>query len=69
MVAVAYTDITPTYTDVTPLRAVREVPRTPARRPAPASDPVVDLATRALTMPLRQVYAVLWRTGLLSVDA
>ncbi len=31
------------------------------------SDPLVDATTRLLSIPLRQVYAVLWRVGLVEV--
>lgn len=68
MVALAYTDITP----------VADAATMPARCPAPArktpvqhlsGDPLIDAATRLLSVPLRQAYALLWRVGLLVVDA
>lgn len=40
------------------------------RRPQPAfpgGDPLVDAASRLLSIPLRQVYAVLWRIGVIEV--
>lgn len=33
------------------------------------SDPLVDGATRLLSFPLRQLYAALWRAGVLDVSA
>lgn len=33
------------------------------------SDPLVDATARLLSIPLRQVYAVLWRVGLIEVRA
>jgi hypothetical protein len=33
------------------------------------SDPLVDTFARLLSIPLRQVYAVLWRVGLIEVSA
>lgn len=62
MVALAYTDIS------TPApRAAR--PAKKADRPVSTfSDPVVDVTTRLLSVPLRQVYALLWRAGVLVVD-
>jgi hypothetical protein len=42
----------------------------PTRRPQPAfgaGDPLVDAAARLLSIPLRQVYAVLWRVGVIEV--
>lgn len=63
MVAIAYTDIT------TPAaRAPRAAKKLDPRQVAPASDPVVDMATRVLSVPLHQMYALLWRVGLLVVD-
>ncbi|BBX98084.1 Rv1535 family protein [Mycobacterium lacus] len=35
----------------------------------PPSDPMVDAAARLLSIPLRQVYAVLWRVGAIEVMA
>ena len=32
-------------------------------------DPLVDTAARLLSIPLRQVYAALWRVGLIEVSA
>ncbi|HTX94915.1 MAG TPA: Rv1535 family protein [Mycobacterium sp.] len=46
-------------------------PASPRRRREPigGGDPLVDAATRLLSIPLRQVYAVLWRVGLIEVMA
>jgi hypothetical protein len=41
----------------------------PKAAPAPQGDPVVDAATRLLSIPLRELYAVLWRVGLIEVRA
>ena len=63
------------------LRVVRDT--TPAQAPAPkkvtrrvdsrpfgvGGDPLVDGAARLLTVPVRHVYAALWRVGLLEVQA
>ncbi|GAB7146168.1 Rv1535 family protein [Mycobacterium riyadhense] len=35
----------------------------------PPSDPVVDATARVLAIPLRHMYAVLWRVGALEVTA
>lgn len=64
MVALAYSDIT-TLTPNAP-RAVPAAKRQDHHRPA--GDPLVDGATRLLSIPLQQLYAFLWRTGLLVVD-
>ncbi|ORB73069.1 Rv1535 family protein [Mycobacterium scrofulaceum] len=49
----------------------------PAPRPAPkrrrepiaSGDPMVDTAARLLSIPLRHVYAALWRVGVIEVVA
>ena len=44
----------------------------PAPRPTPigvGGDPLSDAAARLLSIPLREVYALLWRVGLLEVRA
>jgi hypothetical protein len=44
----------------------------PAPRPTPigvGGDPLSDAATRLLSIPLRHVYALLWRAGLIEVRA
>ncbi|OBG05146.1 Rv1535 family protein [Mycolicibacter sinensis] len=66
MVAIAYTDITAPAP-----RAISTPTKPEARRgapAAPASDPVVDMATRLLSGPLNQMYALLWRVGVLTVN-
>lgn len=35
----------------------------------PGGDPLVDAAVRLLSIPLRQLYAALWRMGLIEVTA
>jgi hypothetical protein len=66
MTAVLYDDV------VTGTTAPRLAPAPrPAKRQSTAAggDPLVDAATHLLTIPLRQVYAVLWRVGLIEVTA
>ncbi|ETB10223.1 hypothetical protein O981_25900, partial [Mycobacterium avium 10-5560] len=40
-------------------------------RPAPADsgNPLMDMTTRLLAIPLHQLYAVLWRVGIIEVRA
>jgi hypothetical protein len=51
--------------------ATLPAPKRPSRRLVQPSigggDPVVDAAARLLSIPLRQVYAVFWRLGLIEV--
>ncbi|OBG22389.1 Rv1535 family protein [Mycobacterium sp. 852002-51057_SCH5723018] len=50
--------------------APTQAPKRPHRAPVGAGgDPLVDGAARLLSIPLRQVYAVLWRVGLIEVTA
>jgi hypothetical protein len=70
MTAVLHDDV------VTNLPAARSTTPEPAqatkrahRAPIGGGDPLVDGAARLLSIPLRQVYAVLWRVGLIEVTA
>ena len=65
MVAIAYTDITAPAPAPRALSTVKKLDRAPA---APTSDPVVDMTTRLLSGPLHQMYALLWRVGVLTVS-
>ncbi|MBW0017758.1 MAG: hypothetical protein JO236_09475 [Mycobacterium sp.] len=55
------------------LRVVRDETPAPRKvvdsRPIVVSDPLVDGAARLLSVPVRHVYAALWRVGLLEVRA
>jgi hypothetical protein len=77
MTAVLYDDVVaatsaPRLTvvpDLTPTAV--PAPKT-AKRPTPKStggDPLVDGAARLLCVPLRQLYAALWRAGVIEVGA
>lgn len=63
MVALAYTDIQAPAPRVT--STAKKIDRRPA---APSSDPLVDMASRLLSGPLHQMYALLWRVGVLTVE-
>lgn len=65
MTAVLLDDVVPV-----PPAPVLTLQPAPKRRPQPPSgggDPLVDAAARLLGIPLRQVYAVLWRVGVIEV--
>ena len=66
MTALLHDDVVPT------LPAPAPAP-TQAKRPSPSpgagGDPLADAAARLLSIPLRHVYAVLWRVGLIEVTA
>jgi hypothetical protein len=77
MTAVLYDEVVTTAT-APRLRAVPAPKPTAAAAPKPASrrpdnrasgDPLVDGVAWLLCVPLRQLYAVLWRAGLLEVEA
>ncbi len=58
--------------DITPVRvpASKDVRRRPGNQPFyVAGDPLVDGAARLLSIPVRHVYAALWRVGLLEIQA
>jgi len=80
MTAALYDDVV-TVAPARNLRVVRDV--TPTQAPAPkkvtrrldnqpfgiGGDPLVDGAARLLTIPVRHLYAALWRVGVLEVHA
>ncbi len=35
---------------------------------APSPDPLTDAVARLLSIPLRELYAVLWRLGIVDID-
>jgi hypothetical protein len=49
--------------------APKKVARRIDAQPFGGGDPLVDGAARLLTIPLRHVYAALWRVGVLEVQA
>ena len=49
--------------------APTKVTRRVEAQPVGGGDPLVDGAARLLTIPLRHVYAALWRVGVLQVQA
>ena len=54
-----------------PAPVTRPTPKT-SKRPSPllmGGDPLVDGAARLLCVPLRQLYAALWRAGVIEVGA
>jgi hypothetical protein len=61
MTAVPYDDMV--ATPPAPKQASKRLPQPPIG----AGDTMVDAAARVLSIPLRQVYAVLWRLGLIEV--
>ncbi|OBF54711.1 hypothetical protein A5756_14395 [Mycobacterium sp. 852002-53434_SCH5985345] len=58
-------DTTQATTQVPAKKATRQV----TKQPVLAGDPLVEGATRLLSVPLRHVYAALWRVGVLEVQA
>jgi hypothetical protein len=71
MTAVLYDDVVTTPArQLTPAPASKQASKRLHRPPTTGSgDPLVDATARLLSIPLRQVYAVLWRVGLIEVRA
>jgi hypothetical protein len=61
MTAVPYDDV------VAAPPAPKQASKRLRKPPIGWGDPMVDTTVRLLSIPLRQVYAVLWRLGLLEV--
>jgi hypothetical protein len=79
MTAVLYDEVVVAATSAPRLRVVPDL--APTALPTPktskrsdpqrimAGDPLVDGAARLLSVPLRQLYAALWRAGVIEVGA
>jgi hypothetical protein len=68
MTAVLYDDVA--ATPPAPRLTVKPAPKRPRQSAIGAGgDPLADAAARLLSIPLRQLYAVLWRVGLIEVTA
>lgn len=76
MTAVLYDEVV-TVAPAPVLTVVRDTDTIPAQAPKKATrrvdktpgDPLVEGATRLLSIPLRHLYAALWRVGVLEVQA
>ncbi|MCV7074666.1 Rv1535 family protein [Mycobacterium szulgai] len=60
--------------DTAPIEVPAPAPKKAARRTdskpfGAGGDPLVDGAARLLTVPLRHMYAALWRAGILEIQA
>ncbi|OBK36089.1 hypothetical protein A5659_19500 [Mycobacterium sp. 1165196.3] len=65
MTAVRYDDVVPAAT-----ASAATQPASPRRQPAASpTDPLMAMTTRLLSIPLHQLYAALWRVGVLEVRA
>ncbi|OBJ54584.1 Rv1535 family protein [Mycobacterium sp. 1423905.2] len=72
VVAIAPAPQLTVVSDTAPIEApvTKKVARRRAAQPVAAGgDPLVDGAARLLTVPLRHLYAALWRAGVLDVQA
>ena len=69
MTAVLYDDVV--TTPPTPMLTLAPAPKQASKRlhqpPIAGGDPMVDATARLLSIPLRHVYAALWRVGLIEV--
>lgn len=58
------------YDDVVPAPMAPAPQQTPTPRPQASADsgnPLMDMTTKLLSVPLRQLYAALWRVGVVEV--
>ncbi len=71
MTAVLYEDViaVPAAPTLRLEPAPKPAPKRRHRQPIGGGDPMVDAAARLLSIPLRQMYAVLWRVGVIEVIA
>ena len=67
MTAVLYDDVV--SAEPAPGPALAPAAKRLHRRPIASGDPLVDATARLLSIPLRQMYAVLWRVGVIEVTA
>jgi hypothetical protein len=71
MTAVLYDDVVTVTTPPAPRLTLAPAPKQSPKRlhQRPTGDPMLDVTARLLSIPLRHVYAVLWRAGLIEVTA
>jgi hypothetical protein len=69
MTAVLYDDVvtTPPAPRLTLAPAPKQASKRLHKPPIAGGDPMVDATARLLSIPLRHVYAALWRVGLIEV--
>ena len=69
MTAVLDDDVvtSPPASRLTLARAPEQASKRLRQPPIGGGDPMIDATARLLSIPLRQVYAVLWRVGLIEV--
>ncbi|OBJ16642.1 Rv1535 family protein [Mycobacterium colombiense] len=64
MTAVRYDDVVPV-----PVASAPPPPKARPQAPAGSGNPLMDMTTQLLSIPLHQLYAALWRMGLIEVRA
>lgn len=70
MTAVRYDDVAPAPLAPAPLAPAPHRTRKPRQRASVGSgDPLMDATTQLLSIPLHQLYAALWRVGVIEVRA
>jgi hypothetical protein len=74
MTAVMYDDVDDLVTaaPAAPKLKLASAPERVSRRASPpvgGGDPMVDAAARVLSIPLRHMYAVLWRVGVIEITS
>ncbi|OMB90461.1 hypothetical protein A5739_09605 [Mycobacterium colombiense] len=64
MTAVRYDDVVPA-----PVAPAPPIPKARPQAPSGSGNPLMDMTTQLLSIPLHQLYAALWRMGLIEVRA
>ncbi|OSC23830.1 hypothetical protein B8W69_22895 [Mycobacterium vulneris] len=63
MTAVRYDDVVPA-----PMAPAPQTPKLRPQAPAGSGNPLMDMTTQLLSIPLHQLYAALWRMGVIEVS-
>lgn len=69
MTAVRYDDVATVSPDLAPRQTSKAAAKRRPQPPIGAGDPLMEAATHLLSIPFRQLYAALWRAGVIEVRA
>ncbi len=69
MTAVRYDDVATVSLDPAPRQSAKPATKRRPQPPVGAGDPLMEATTHLLSIPFRQLYAALWRAGVIEVRA